>query len=151
MQLRSSWHCCGPRPHAQVFDRKDWEQLLARSIVPKLAFALQVGTEAWAEVGTEAWVEVGTEAWVEVGTEGSNPPTRRGVAIGSNPPTRHGVAISVFATSTSKHDPAALLVFCRQALVINALGQATLASLGFCEPKHANPPLLPCLATGAGH
>lgn len=26
----------------QVFEGKDWEQLLARSVLPKLAFALQV-------------------------------------------------------------------------------------------------------------
>ena len=29
------------RPPLQVFDRKDWDALLARCILPKLAFALQ--------------------------------------------------------------------------------------------------------------
>ncbi len=30
----------------QVFERKEWEQLLGRSVVPKLAFALQVAHSA---------------------------------------------------------------------------------------------------------
>ena len=33
--------CCVPHPPPQVFERREWESLLARSIAPKLAAALQ--------------------------------------------------------------------------------------------------------------